>query len=180
MTKNNMYVRTRRIKRDRNKNVVAEEENQVKTFIIIVLAIVGLAAILVGVTELFNKKENIEEEVETVEISYDNVSVGTILNRPNKDYYVLLYRSDDNSAPLYASIMSMYQEKSHEDGYIKIFYCDLAKAPNSNYYLKNNTSNKEAKTVEDFSFGDLTLLKISKGKITKYIESIDEIKKVLS
>ena len=48
--------------------------------------------------------------------------------------------------------------------------------------IKNDGLEKleNAKTVEEFAFGKLTLIKVKNGKIDKYIESLDTIKEELS
>ena len=52
---------------------------------------------------------------------------------------------------------------------------------NNTYYNVggDNKSNPKATKVEDFDFGDLTLLKISKGKIVEYLEDYEIIKEKL-
>ena len=94
-----------------------------------------------------------------------------------KEDYVFLYSSDDNSAVLYSNLIST--QKSKKDG-LAIYYCDITSKLNENYYSSEGKSNTNAKTIEDVKFGPLTLVKIKNGKIVKYLEKIEDIKKELS
>ena len=52
---------------------------------------------------------------------------------------------------------------------------------NKKYYVgASKESNKNAQSVDEFAFKDLTLLKIKNNKIEKYIETLDTIKAELS
>ena len=64
---------------------------------------------------------------------------------------------------------------------LKIYYCDLGNKLNRDYYNVNNDnkSNPNAKSIKELDLGDLTLIKVEKGKITKYIEKYDSIKNEL-
>ena len=101
-----------------------------------------------------------------------------LLNRPEKEYYVLIYDKEDSDAVLYSSTMNSYSSK--KDG-LKIYYCDLGNKLNREYYNINNDnkSNPNAKSIKELDLGDLTLIKVEKGKITKYIEKYDSIKNEL-
>ena len=159
----------------------SEDTNEIKTFIIIVVVIAVVIGIIYGLTEIFKKDEVPTDDVVAGSVDYDKTAVGMILNRPYDKYYVMVYNSEDDKAVLYSTILTKYTQNSEDKDYVKIYFCDLNNKLNSSYYNKNNDdkSNPKAKTVEDFDFGSLTLLKIEKGKITKYIEDLDSIKEIL-
>jgi len=167
--------------RIKSANIESEDENTVKKFIIITIVIAIIIGGLYAFTELIKKEEEKVDEVKSGEIAYDVVTVGTILNRPYDTYYVLIYNFDDTNAVKYSSILTNYMRFSNNDDYIKAYYCDLSNSLNSKYYNVHgdNSTNKNAKTVEEFNFGDLTLLQIKNGKIVKYIEDYETIKKEL-
>lgn len=158
-----------------------EDENIIKKFAIISVIIGVLIAIVYGATELLKDEEIEEEPVIAGSVNYDKTSVGTILNRPYKEYYVLVYDVEEADAVLYSTLMTKYMQKETEKDYIKIYYCDLGNTLNKQYYNvgNDNKSNPKAKTTEEFDFGDVTLLKVNNGKITKYIETLEEIKEEL-
>lgn len=166
---------------NKNQYNTSEDENVIKNFFIVSAIIIIIVGIVYGVTELLKDKEETQESVIAGEINYDKVSVGMILNRPYDEYYVLAYGADEPEAVMYSTILTKYMEKSSEENYIKIYFCDLDNKLNEEYYNVNedNKSNPKAKDVKDFDFGDLTLLQIKNGKITKYIEDFEEIKAIL-
>jgi len=158
-----------------------EEHNEVKTFIILLIIIAILIGAIYFMTE-FLKSDDKSDSKKVVEgsINYGVASVGMILNRPYDEYYVLLYDKDDNDAALYSTILNKYTSKSEEEK-IKIYYTDLGNDLNSKYYNVNtdNRSNPNAKTISEFDFGNITLIKIEKGNITTYIENLEQIKEIL-
>lgn len=158
-----------------------EDENVIKKFIIISVVIAILIAVIYGATELLKDEEEVNDPIVAGSVNYDKVSVGTILNRPYDEYYVLVYDVEDSNAVLYSTIMTKYMQNSSNKNYLKIYYCDLNNTLNKKYYNigNDNKSNSQAASTNEFDFGDLTLLKIKNGKITKYIEKLDEIKELL-
>lgn len=165
-----------------NKENSVEDENVVKNFIIITIVIAVLIGIIYFVTELIKKKPEIEKEITVGAINYDKTSVGTILNRPYDEYFVLVYNEKDKNAVLYSTILTKYMQKSNNKDYLKIYFCDLDNTLNNPYYNVNNDniSNKNISSTKDFDFGDLTLLNIKNGKVVKYVEDLNEIKKILN
>lgn len=175
-TKNQKNKKVKNIKVDK----VVEDNNEIKAFAIIVIVIIVLIGCIYGLTEILKDDEPIDNKV-TGEINYDLVTVGTLLNRPYDEYLVLLYNEEDNNSALYSSIMTKYMQKSGEKDYVKLFQCDLSNSLNKMYYNVNedNKSNPKATKIEDFDFGDVTLLKIKNGKVSEYIEDLDKIKELL-
>ncbi len=171
----------------KNKNIKSfgsdDDGNEVKKFVIIILVIAVCIGVVYFLTENISPKkvDNSDKTVTAGSINYDKTSVGRILNQPYDEYYVLLYDFDNHDAILYSGLLSSYMQKKNEDNFIKIFYCDLNNKLNNTYYNVggDNKSNPKATKVEDFDFGDLTLLKISKGKIVEYLEDYEIIKEKL-
>jgi len=158
-----------------------EDENEIKAFIIIIAVIAILVGAIYGLTELLKKDEVAADNTSIGEINYDIVSVGTLLNRPYDEYYVLVYNSDDSKAMLYTALLNRYIQNTNDKDYVKIYHCDLKNKLNSNYYNVNNDnkSNANVTKTEEFDFSDLTLIKVNNGKITKYIEKYEKIKEIL-
>ena len=99
-----------------------------------------------------------------------------IFNRPYDEYFVMVYDSSDNDAMIYSSLISKYSQK--EDS-LKIYYCDLSNKLNKEFVSSDGTTNSNAKSVSEFKFGQVTLIKVRNGKIVSYIENIDTIKSAL-
>ena len=172
------------MKEKKNKKIKAdksvEDSNEIRAFIIIVVVIAILIGCIYGLTEILKNDEPVNDTV-AGEINYDVVTVGTMLNRPYNEYYVLVFNGEDSNAALYSTIMSNYMQKSSDKDYIKIFYCDLDNKLNESYYNVNDDdkSNPNAIKIDDFDFGNLTLVKIKNGQVSKYIEDLDKIRELL-
>lgn len=158
-----------------------EDENVVKKLVIITIVIAVVIIVIYAVTELIKKDPEPATDAVAGSINYDIVSVGTILNRPYDEYYVLVYDSLDENAVLYSTILTKYMQDTEDKDNLKIYFCDLNNKLNSGYYNvgNDNVSNPKATKVDEFDFSDLTLLKVNNGKINKYIEDLEKIKETL-
>ena len=158
-----------------NLSYKTEEQQEVLKFLILVTIIIVIVIGIYFLTRVFvtkDLKKDVTETAVTGTINYDVTIVGTILNIPYDEYYVVVYDSTSPSAGKYSGIVSAYVGK--EDS-IKVYTVDLSNDLNKDYYDKEN-SNPEAKTVSELKFGDITLIKVKKGEIKKYIEDYDAIK----
>lgn len=166
-------------KRVKNTKVRTENEEIIRRFVIIFIIIVVIVVGVYFLTNiLVNKDSSSSTSNETIagEVNYDILSVGTLLNRPYKEYYVMVYNSEDSEAIYYSSLITNYEK---EEDASKIYFCDLANALNSSYSAKGGESNPKAKSIEELKFGKVTLIKVKDGKISKYLEDIEAIKTAL-
>ncbi len=159
-------------------NVQDSSDTDIKKFFII---LVVLTIVIVGLyflsSLIVKKRDNANNNTNTnVTISYDTLNVGMIFNRPYDEYYVITYDSTLDDAMYYSTLITNYSKK--EDA-IKIYYCDLSKKVNESYKANDGSGNSKATSVQELSFGDVTLLKIRNKKIVNYIENIDQIKSAL-
>lgn len=173
----NDKVNKKRVKKQ--EKYISDEARAIRSFIFIILGISIVVLGVYGITKALKKDKTStdEENVRAGAIDYDVVSIGTMLNRNEDEYYVALYDAEDSKAVLYSAIINKYLGK---DKAKSIYFCDLGNAINSNYYVgKDKESNPNAKSIEELALGDLTFIKVKKGKIVKYIEDIDTIKQEL-
>lgn len=168
------------VKRINNMGVSSEDENIIRKFIIIIVIIVILVGLIYWVTELTHKKEETKDTVTTGEIDYTVVSIGTMFNRPEKEYYVLIYDLEDENSILYSAVINKYLNDTSKKE--KLYYCDLGNTLNKKYYDVNNDgkSNTSAKNINELDLGKLTLIKIKNGEIIKYLEDFETIKSELN
>lgn len=168
-----------KVKKQKEIKYRSEEQQEVIRFIIILVSIFAVVGIVYGVTKIFIKDEvkSTDDDIVAGTVNYDIVSVGTMFNRSEEEYYVALYKKSEKDAILYSSIINKY---ANEEKSLKVYFCDLENKFNEEYYVGNENSNPKAKTVADVKFGDFTLVKISKGKIVKYVENIEDMKKELN
>lgn len=167
-------------KKIKEEKIRTEEGETLHRFIVIFIVIIVLMVAIYLISALVSgkgKTTNNTTDNETAEtsINYSIVNVGTILNRNQYDkYYVMVYDADSNNAIYYSALITNYTNKAEHE---KVFFCDLGNPLNKEYAKEE--SNPSAQKVEDFAFGEVTLLEIQKGKVTKYVENIDEIKSIL-
>lgn len=172
----NDKVKTENIKKVDIDKYTSEESKEVKKFIIILLSIIVLVLAVYGITRLVNKdKDNNDDRTVTAgSIDYDKVSVGTLFNRADSEYYVIVYDGEAPNAIYYSALMNKYMDKEKSN---KVYFCDLSNELNKKYYVgEDKDSNPNATTSSELAFKDLTLIKIKNGKIVKYLETLDTIK----
>ncbi len=157
----------------------SEDDNIVRNFVFIIVFIAVIVGVAYGATALFKKDKDDTVDLVKGSINYDKVVVGTLLNRPYDEYYVLAYDSEASEAVKYSAMITTY--KGADEDNLKIYFLDLNNELNKKYYNvgEDNKSNKNAKKIEDLDFGDLTLLHIKKGEITEYIEDYQTIQEKL-
>ena len=172
----NDKVKIKNIKKVDIDKYTSEESKEVKRFIIILLSIIVLVLAVYGITRLINKdKDNNNDRTVTAgSIDYDKVSVGTLFNRADDEYYVIVYDGEAPNAIYYSALMNKYMDKEKSN---KVYFCDLSNELNKKYYVgEDKDSNPKATTSSELAFKDLTLIKIKNGKIVKYLETLDTIK----
>lgn len=172
-------VKTKSSKKIKQEKILSEEGETLRRFLIIfgviIVIVIGIYVVTAVLTDKDDKTDSLENTVEETKIDYNIVNVGMILNRNQYDhYYVMVYDGSGINAMYYSAVITNYISKKDST---KIFYCDLGNALNKDY--ASEKSNPYAKTIEEFAFGEVTLLEIEKGKITNYVEGIDEIKTIL-
>ena len=120
------------------------------------------------------KKENKNSDnKEEVKIDYDIATIGTMFNRVENNYYVILYSKENDGNEL-DSVLATYRSS---DNYIKTYFIDLHKKINS-YVLGDNLVEKPSNSNE-VKVKEATLYKISNGKVVKCYSGVDNIVNIL-
>ena len=163
-----------------------EEQPELKKFI---LVLGGLIIIIVGIyfftrifvtkdltnfSSLFNKASDIEYT--SGQINYEVVIAGNMLSKPNAEYYVMAFSSEDVEASYYKAVISKYSKEKGSDA-LPVFNLDLNNELNKPYVAGDEKPSTTYKSLKELKFGELTLLRVSNGKVTKFITDIDNIKK---
>ncbi len=169
-------------KKNKVKYNTAEQEEILKFLIMVVVVIAAVGGIYLAtrifVTKDFFKTEEQpgEEAVEQVDIDYSMAIMGQILNRPYDEYYVAIFDAEEGEY-MYdmASLLFKYSKK---ENHLHMYTVDLANVLNNGFYDPANV-NVNAKTLAELKVGDITLLKIKKGKINKYIVDLTKMKEEL-
>ena len=156
-----------------------EEKKAVKNFIIILLIVLVCGIAVYFITrafvskDLFKKEEKEESKMQDVSLSYDTALVGTILNRPSDDYYVVLYNEAKDESFVYYNFKAEYTRKTD---HLPLYFVDLGNKLNASYESDKTDVTGD---IKDMKFGEFTLLRIQKGKITKTITDLEKAAKEL-
>lgn len=165
----------RKQKIDKKENVV--EEVDIKGFIKVVVAIAVVVVVAYGLTllakhiGLFDIRY-VKPEVSNATISYENILAGTIFNRSESDYYVMIGDFESDDSVYIGSLGNLYKNK--EGDKIPLYAVDLSESLNKSIIGEN--SNPSAQTINDLKVNGHTLIKISGGRNVKYIEGDENIK----
>lgn len=117
----NDKVKTKKSKKGINiDKYETDEAKEVKKFIIILFSIIILVLAVYGITKIINKDKKTSEETSVTkgEIDYDKVSVGTMLNKLDKEYYVIVYDGEASKAVYYSALVTSYMNKKIAYQYI--------------------------------------------------------------
>ncbi len=162
-------------KKIKNKNTMATGNELVNLIKIIVIICVVLL-IFYFITLFVNKNNsdtsgNYNDTVATIQ--YDEIIVGEILNRNEKEYLVLVKKENDVNSNLYQSYLSIYSDKENA---VRVYSVDLGSIFNANSIgdatiLENG--------VENFKFSDSTLLRVNDGIITDSLIGNEQIENYL-
>ena len=142
----------------------------------ILIGLIIIFAILYFLSVKFvDKKQDLKRTNKEGKIQYDSIVIGTLLNRADSKYYVLVFDSEDVSSTYIVNKASLYKSSSNT---VPLYTADLSLEFNKGF--KSDESHYTKDSVEDISFKTTTLVMIKDGKIAKFIENYDDIINELS
>lgn len=154
--------------------LVSDDVIKVRNLLILLVAVVIICVGVFFLTEKMIEKENSEAETkEEVKIDYDIATIGTMFNRIEEKYYVLIYSNENNGKDL-NSVLDSYRSS---DNYVKTYYVDLDLKINS--IAKSDKFVSEPTNSNEVKIKEATLFMIKNGKVTESITGVDNIKNVL-
>ncbi len=156
-------------------NTLNEETKEIKTLIIITVIIIVISVGLYFLTEKSLNKQNNSGELPEGVISYSEIMVGTMFDRPYKEYYVFLYSNEDEEVYKLDSLYTNYEEKENSK---KIYFIDIDNGFNE--FIKSDKANKKPTNASEVKINNRALILIKDGKVSKYYETLEEIEKVLN
>ena len=145
-------------KNARERKVIASDEMSVSGFFKIIL---WLLIILIGFTLITMYVTRDKKEKPSNDIQYTNIIVGSILNRSEEDYFVLVEKEDDTNIQSYQTMIDKYNNKDEHSR----FYIVLLSDPFNASYVADE-ANLSVEKITDIRFSETTLLHIKDGKIT--------------
>ena len=160
---------------------VQKEENPskiFKDFTLLVIALIGVFAVIYGLTVGAHKlgwfdTRYTKGEVEEAEINYDKINAGTMFNREEENYYVLIGDFSENQMYI-SEIVSEYKEK---EGSKKVYLVDISEGMNS--YLKGDESLLTSSYPSMIKVTDLTLIEVRNNNNVLNVEGLDNIISIL-
>ena len=164
-TKRNLY------KTNSNSDMEYSKVIKITIGVVVVLALVYFVTALATGEIKFNNKKKVEE-TET-SIQYEEIIAGQILNRNDKDYYVLLFNFTDTYASYYLSIKDTYVKK---DKALPVYIVDLEKDINKGIVAEDSKNIKTyVDNVKSLKVSNPTLIRIKDHKVVQSIEDRDKI-----
>lgn len=142
----------------------------VKLILLVTLIMVVFYFITSIVTSKANaKKVAQKKQSEAVTIQYENIIIGSMLNKDG-DYYVLIEKEDDNNLSEYETTI---QTISVNEEAPNIYKANLTDSFNKIYLSDTNNFDSN---LENFKVSGTTLLKISNHQIAETYDNYDSIK----
>ncbi len=165
-------------------NIKTEEQKEMTRFLVV---LIGLILIIVGIyfftrvfvtKDLFTNKDNSDSEYTTGVVDNTAAIVGNMLNRSETEYYVALLNYDNPESYIYNSIISNYLEKENA---LKFYYVDLTSSLNKKYLATEDENvSTNYKDLDSLKLGDITIIRVKKGKVVKFLIDEDSIRKELN
>ena len=152
-----------------------EDIGEIKTLFLITGIIVLIAVGLYFITNLVAERKNKAEELPEPEISYVDVVLGEMFDKPMDEYYVFAFSVLDSKANKFFNLMSNY-EKTDDPTWV--YFADLNLI--FNRFASSEESNPKPTHPTEIRINEVALFHIKGGKVHKFYEDITEIEKVLS
>lgn len=153
-----------------------EEQQEIRSFIKILLGLVLIFLVLYFLsTKFIGKDNNIKRTNQSGKVQYDSISIGTLLNRADSEYYVLVFDSEDLNNSYIINKASSY--KSNQDSK-PLYSADLSLEFNKAFLSDQSFYKKDS--VDGIKFKGTTLVLVKEKNIVKFIEVVDDIDKELS
>lgn len=165
MKQTKKYNKTKKDQKEVTKNSSNNELKQLGILVAVIVIFLGIVYIVSVLVKGKDYSSIFDNSLDTSEIQYDEILVGTILKQAPDNYYVLVLDEDDSYKTIFESYIATYNGLEYKT---KIYTVDLG-----------NGFNKTAK-VEEANYGDLkfsgtVLLKIENHEIIESITNSDEI-----
>ena len=170
---NTKKEKTKKIKVEKYRS---DEQMEMIRFIRILIIVVILIVAVYFFTRIFATKDllnNNEDETPIVEgtVNYNITMIGSMLNKPEEEYYVMIYNTENLRSIYYSGLMTVYTQNEEP---LKIYFADLNKELNQKFYNPENV-NLEVNNISDLRVGDLTLIKVRNGNIDEVFTEEEDI-----
>ena len=156
-----------------NYNIDSIDGNSYKNIIVTVIVVLVIAVLFYLLTiYIINKPDKVR--VTEGSISYEQISAGSTFSMSDKKYLVIFYNRDNGGD--ITTAVSNYKSK---DKALPIYYVDYNDAINASVTSKDS-SNPNATKASELKVKNPTLIEISNGSISQYIEGEEKVIDYLS
>jgi len=177
-------MKAAKIRKSKEKKVeMVNEGYSIKSMVKIIISILVIFGIFYGITVLIVEDKEVPELKQESVIDSSKITVGQLLSRKEKEYYVLahkesLYETSGYVESSYLDIYELYiREYINKEDSLEFYYIDLDNALNKKFYSEKLNITDE---LEELSVNDEVLFKIKNGKIEKTYVGKDKIISKLS
>lgn len=145
-----------------------------------VIIIIGVAYFVIAlINGDFKKKDDTNDDTNeevTSEIQNEKILASSIFEKNEKEFYVLVYNSDDSKKDYYSTLYSDYKNATDS---LPIFWVDLSDRLNIDVVVqKNEKTNKYAQELSELRLASPTLIYMKNHRNKKYYEGDDAINKL--
>lgn len=147
-------------------------DNEIGKLIKVVLIVTAVIIVFYFVTSFVTKKANSvknEKSKEKVTIQYDNLIIGSMLNKDG-EYYVLIEKDEDEHLSEYTTSIQMI---GINDDALKIYIANLTDSFNKVYLADEANYDSD---LTNFRVKDTTLIRVDNHQIQETFDDYDSIK----
>lgn len=157
------------------KTTMTKNDSEITKLVKIVLIVTAIMVIFYGITLLVTKNRSSNSSSENSHnekavIQYDDIMIGTMLNKNDDWYYVLIKEDEDNRMAEYETLMKLIASKEDAP---KIYTANLTDSFNKKYLAKEAN---ESSDMSEFRVTGTTLVEIKDGQIANIYSNHDDIK----
>ena len=156
-----------------NYNIDSIDGNNYKNIIVTVVVVLVVAVLFYLLSVYITNKPD-KVRIAEGSISYEQISAGSTFSMSDKKYLVIFYNRDNGGDIITA--VSNYKSK---DKALPVYYVDYNDAINASIVSKDS-SNPKATKASELKVKNPTLIEISNGSISQYIEGEDKVIDYLS
>ncbi len=167
------------VKNNKKQEIIEKDSYSLKSFLLIILVLVIILGIFYFITTLVVKPVNPTDNDNGVTIIDETkITLNNLLNRKEKEYYVLATKQNNNAQANYQTLYNNYiNEYKKQEGALTFYNINLNDALNKSYISNElNISND----LSELKVNDDILFKIKDNKIEEYFAGNKNILKGLS
>ena len=171
-------VKKEKIKQEKYRT---EEQTEIIRFIWILVIVIVLIVGVYFATRIFVTKDllnNEETDNDVVEgsINYNVTLIGAMLNKPEEEYYVIIYDTENLRSVYYSSLVNNY---IRNEEHLKVYHANLSNELNAKFYDPENITT-QIDSIADLKVGDITLIRVRNSALQEILTEEESIATALA